>query len=96
MDALIALEDAQRHWASGHADIACVIATDHGKMSPTEEEILHSDNITLRAVVLDPKELSATGGQNQMPVVLVFREGRVAQKYLGARSADELVQLIAE
>jgi hypothetical protein len=93
-----ALSDLQRarEYFTRHAyDVGVLTATDPGSREDDVARLLRTYSIRLPRVPLAPRNLPLTEAHNQIPTTLLFREGRLIDRRLGAQSFDQLRAWIA-
>lgn len=93
--ALVDLQHARDYLARQHIDVRVLTATDPGSRSDDVQRLVARHQITLPHMPLDADQMLAAGAGNQMPTTLLFRDGRVVGRRLGAQSFDELIAWIA-
>jgi hypothetical protein len=88
--ALIDLQRASRDFAEAGADVTVMTATDSGSRPADVVRVRERYGITLPQIPLAPARLPLTAAQNQIPVSLLFRDGMLVDRRLGAQPYDEL------
>jgi hypothetical protein len=94
--ALTDLQRAREHFARQHDDVGVMMATDPGSRQPDIDRMLREQHVTLQRIPLAPGRLSLTEAENQIPTTLLFREGRLVDRRLGAQSFEQLRDWIAK
>jgi hypothetical protein len=89
-EALIDLQRASRELAKEGTDVTVLTATDYGSRSSDVRRIRTRYRITLREIPLAASRLPLTDAQNQIPVTLLFRDGVLLDRRLGAQPVDAL------
>ena len=95
----VALSDLQRareYFARNAYDVGVLTATDPGSREDDVARLLRRHAIRLPRIPLAPRNLPLTEAHNQIPTTLLFREGRLVDRRLGAQSYDQLREWIAE
>lgn len=93
-----ALSDLQRarEWFARQAqDVGVLTATDPGSREDDVARLLRRHAIQLPRIPLAPGKLVLTEAHNQIPTTLLFRDGRLVDRRLGAQSFDQLREWIA-
>jgi hypothetical protein len=87
-----ALIDLQRagHDFADRADVTVMTATDVGSRRADVVRIRARYGITLPEIPLAPERLPLTEAHNQVPVTLLFRDGMLVDRRLGAQPYDAL------
>jgi hypothetical protein len=90
-DALTDLQRAQQHFAASGMDVSVFTATDPGSSEGDVANMLRSHNISLSRIPLAPQRLRLTEMHNQNPTTLLFRDGKLVDRKMGAQGFDDLV-----
>jgi hypothetical protein len=88
--ALIDLQRASRDFAGAGADVTVMTATDFGSRPADVVRVRERYGITLPEIPLAPARLPLTSAHNQIPVTLLFRNGMLVDRRLGAQPYDTL------
>jgi hypothetical protein len=88
--ALMDLQRASRDFAREHAGVAVLTATDFGSRRADVVRMRSRYGITLPDIPLAPARLPLTEAQNQIPVTLLFRDGLLVDRRLGAQRYETL------
>lgn len=89
-----ALKDLQRagaHFDAAAADVGVYTALEIGSLRADVDRMRSANQITLPEIPLSPDRLARTEALNQIPTTLLFRDGKLVDRRLGAQSYDELV-----
>ena len=84
-----ALLDLQRA-AGGRQDVAVATALEIGGLRNDADRIRRENGIRLPEIPLAPSRFLSTEAVNQIPTSLLFRDGAMIDRHLGAQTADEL------
>jgi len=93
-DALRALQQVAQS-CQGKTDVQAAIAVDPNSRRTDAVKMLERYRIELPEISIEPDRLTVTGAQNQVPALLMFRDGRLVDRRLGAQSTDELRQWVS-
>lgn len=77
------------------ADIGVMTSVPQGSPRSVIDGILSAHNIRLPEITLRPDRLPLTGALNQIPTVLLFKDGVLAEQRLGPPTYDSLMQWLA-
>lgn len=88
--ALRDLVAADAYFRNHALDVRILTATDPGSLEPDISRILERHRIRVSRIPLNPARLPVTDGHNQMPATLLFRDGMLVDRRLGAQSFEEL------
>jgi hypothetical protein len=91
--ALAELARAKTLLDASRADARVLTALEISSQRSDADALLASGGITLPEIPLAPNRLTLTEAVNQIPTTLIFRDGVLVDRRLGAQSADQLVQL---
>ncbi|MGH7470788.1 MAG: hypothetical protein ACRENP_22810 [Longimicrobiales bacterium] len=94
-NALIDLQRANAYFKQQALDVGVLTATDPGSKQPDIDRMLADYKIALPRIPLAPGRLALTEAHNQIPTTLLFRDGRLIDRRLGAQSFEELRSWIA-
>jgi hypothetical protein len=94
-DALADLQRARDHFAREAIDIGVMTATDPGSQPEDVARMLARHGIDLPRVPLAPERLSLTEAHNQVPATLLFRDGKLIDRRLGAQTFEQLRDWVA-
>ncbi|HTR78782.1 MAG TPA: thioredoxin family protein [Gemmatimonadaceae bacterium] len=89
-DALMDLERAQRDFTRRGLDVAALMATDPGSHETDVDRMLARYAVHLPRVPLAPDRLWLTEENNQNPTTLLFRDGVLVDRRMGAQTAEQL------
>jgi hypothetical protein len=95
-DALVDLQRAKQHFAETSTDVGVLTATEPGSLEPDVQLLLERHGIRLPRIPLSPGRLTLTEATNQIPTTLLFRDGQLIDRRLGAQTFDELRAWVAE
>ena len=93
--ALADLQRAREHFARHGADVGVLTATDPGSREDDVARLLRRHAIRLPRIPLAPRNLLLTEAHNQNPTTLLFRDGVLIDRRLGAQSFDQLREWVA-
>ena len=93
--ALIDLQRASARFRSREPSVRVFIATEPGSRERDVERALTTHGIRLERIPLAAKRLTLTEAHNQNPTTLLFRDGGLVDRRLGAQTFEELLQWIA-
>ena len=88
--ALRDLQRAEQQWQAKGDDIGVMMATDPGSRQIEIDQMLRDNAITLTKIPLGAARLPLTEATNQVPVTIMFRDGVLVGRKLGAQTAAEL------
>jgi hypothetical protein len=94
-DALLDLQQAERALAVSGADVGVFTATDLGSRRADIDRLIARYRIGLPAIRLAPDRLTLTEAHNQVPSTLLFRDGQLVDRRLGAQTTEQLEEWIA-
>ncbi len=89
-DALLDLQRAREYFAQQSQDVAIATATDPGSREQDALRLLAAHRIDLPRIPLAPERLNFTEAQNQVPATLLFRDGQLIDRRLGAQTYEGL------
>ena len=89
-DALTDLQRARDWFAHQSQDVSVATATEPGSLEPDITRLLRTHHIELPRIPLAPERLNFTEAQNQIPTTLLFRDGQLIDRRLGAQTYDQL------
>lgn len=89
-DALVDLQRARRYFDAQSVEVGVMTATDPGSRRHDIEGLLRRYQINLPEIPLAGARLPLTEAHNQIPATLLFRDGVLIDRRLGAQSFDEL------
>jgi hypothetical protein len=93
--ALQDLQQARAYFQQQALDVDVLTATDPGSSQPDIERMLADYQIDMPQIPLAADRLALTEGHNQIPTTLLFRDGRLIDRRLGAQTFPELRSWIA-
>jgi hypothetical protein len=88
--ALEHLQEASREFRARRLDVGVMTALELSSRRADVDRLRQSGGITLPEIPLAPGRLVLTEALNQIPATLLFRDGLLVDRRLGAQSADEL------
>ncbi len=88
--ALIDLQRAGEYFKGHGEDATVTTALEIGSLRPDVERMRRANGITLPEIPLAPARLQSTEALNQIPTTLLFRDGVMVDRRLGAQSFDDL------
>jgi hypothetical protein len=89
-DALADLQRARGYFAARGTAVEVFTATDPGSLESDVARARERHRIDLPRIRLSANRLTLTGAQNQIPATLLFRDGRLIDRRLGAQTFDQL------
>jgi WD40 repeat protein len=89
-DALVDLQRARGYFDAQPIEVGVMTATDPGSRRHDIEGLLRRYQINLPEIPLAGARLPLTEAHNQIPTTLLFRDGVLVDRRLGAQSFDEL------
>lgn len=92
--ALSDLQRAREHFNRHARDVGVLTATDPGSREDDVARLLRTHSIQLPRIPLAPRKLLLTEAHNQIPATLLFRDGQLIDRRLGAQSFDQLLEWI--
>jgi hypothetical protein len=93
--ALVDLQRARARFNSRGPGVRVFIATEPGSRERDVERALATHRIRLERIPLAAKRLTLTEAHNQNPTTLLFRDGALVDRRLGAQTFEELVEWVA-
>jgi hypothetical protein len=90
-DALRSLERARGYFDERELDITVLHAIDPGSSPGDAEWFLARDGIGVPRIPLTPEQRSLSEAHNQNPTTLLFQDGALIDRRMGAQSFDALV-----
>jgi hypothetical protein len=93
--ALGQLQLAKDSLVRNHLSVSVMITTDPASRADDVREMLEADGITLQTIPLGIAHFSQTQGENQIPAFLLFRNGRLVDRRLGAQQVQSLIEWVA-
>jgi hypothetical protein len=88
--ALRELQLAHDDFAERKVGVGTMSATDPASRQEDISRLIAENGISLRRIPLSPERLALTAAQNQVPMYMLFRDGRLLGRRLGAQTHDEL------
>jgi hypothetical protein len=89
-EALTNLQTFQRQ----HKDIGVATAVELSSKRPDIERLKRVNAIALQEIPLAPDRLVLTEAMNQIPTTLLFRDGVMVDRRLGAQTAENLQEWV--
>src|ERR1043165_5538720 len=93
-DALLDLQQAELTLAKNGTDVGVFTATDPGSRRADIDQLIARYRIGLPALPLAPNRLTLTEAHNQVPSTLLFRDGQLVDRRLGAQTTEQLQEWI--
>jgi hypothetical protein len=94
--ALTELARARAHFAERGIDVGVMTTTDPGTRPADAVAMQARYGVKLPGIPLAPERLSLTEGQNQIPATLLFRDGVLVDRKLGAQTMAQLTDWIVQ
>jgi hypothetical protein len=95
-DALRDLQQADRTFRDGDQEIGVMTAVERSSRREDVDRLRRQGRITLTEIPLAPERLALTDALNQSPTTLLFRDGVLVDRRLGAQTAAELQVWVSE
>jgi WD40-like Beta Propeller Repeat len=92
--ALVDLQRAREHFDTRRPAVRVLMATEPGSREEDVAATLAKHAITLERIHLAPERLTLTEAHNQNPTALLFRDGVLIDRRLGAQTFEQLVQWV--
>ncbi len=93
--ALAEMEKTRDWLEANNVDVGVTTATAPGSVEADVQKLLTSHDVHLPRIPLDPSRAPLTEVTNQSPSTLLFRDGVLIDRRLGAQSFDELRQWVS-
>ena len=93
-DALTDLQRADRHFREAGSSVGVFTALETGSQRADVERMRQMHQIALPEIPLAPERLARTEALNQIPTTLLFRDGVVVDRRLGAQTYDDIVSWV--
>ena len=93
--ALADMQRAQDFFRQRKMDVSIMTATDPGSLESDVARLVSAHHVELPRIPLAPTRLSAADAGNQMPTTLLFRDGQLVDRKLGAQSFDQLAAWVS-
>ena len=90
LEAFTNLQEARAAIASNGLQVEMLAAADPGSRETDITDQLDDYHVTIRRIPLSQKHLAMTEARNQMPTTLLFRDGVLVDRRLGAQSVAQL------
>jgi len=84
------LDRARDYFATNGADVSIAAAADPGSAESEITRQWSAFQVNVPRVALSPSGLALTEARNQMPTTLLFRDGVLVDKKLGAQTFEQL------
>jgi hypothetical protein len=94
--ALIDLQRGREHFENPRRGVRVLMATEPGSREEDVAATLAKHAITIQRIPLSPERLTLTEAHNQNPTVLLFRDGALIDRRLGAQTLPQLLQWVDE
>jgi hypothetical protein len=92
--ALVDLQRAREHFETRGLGVSVLMATEPGSREEDVAATLTKHAITLQRIHLAPERLTLTEAHNQNPTALLFRDGALVDRRLGAQTFEQLVEWV--
>jgi hypothetical protein len=89
-DALADLDRARDYFRRASLDVGVMHAVEPGSRPEDAARLLERYGIDMPAIPLAPERFFLTEGHNQNPTVLLFQDGRLIDRRMGAQTFEEL------
>ena len=96
LEAFSSLQAAREEFSSHGVPIEIMAAADPGSRESDVAGQLEDFRVTVPRIPLSPRGLALTEARNQMPTTLLFRDGELIDRRLGAQSFESLRDWISE
>ena len=93
-DALIDLQRARVEFGRKRLDVDVMTATEPGSLEPDIARLVGNHGITLPRIPFGAPRLGLTEAKNQIPTTLLFRDGVLVDRKLGAQTAAQLEEWV--
>jgi hypothetical protein len=93
-EALLAAAAIETYSRKKGWDVGSYIALEPSSRASDAERLLTESNIRLPNVVLDPHAMARSEAVNQIPFMMLFRDGTLVDRQLGAQSSSRLISWI--
>ena len=90
LEAFTNLQEARDHFAARGMQVDAVAAADPGSRESDIASQLEDFRVTIPRIPLTQRHLAMTEARNQMPTVMLFRDGALIDRKLGAQSFETL------
>jgi hypothetical protein len=94
-DALTSLQSARAEFERDSLDVGVMTAMDPGSEPDDIQRLVERYHIDLPRIPLARARFSLTEGDNQIPATLIFRDGQLLDRRLGAQSTTQLRSWVA-
>ncbi len=88
--ALADMQAARELFQRQKIDVSIMTATDPGSLPADVQRLVRAHHVELPLIPLAPERLHTADASNQMPTTLLFRDGRLIDRKLGAQSIEQL------
>lgn len=95
-DALIAFDQARDYFARVGLAIGLFMATEPVSLESDIRRMLDQNTVKLQRIPLAPERLWLTEAHSQIPATLLFRDGELLDRRLGAQSFEELLAWVRQ
>jgi hypothetical protein len=92
--ALVDFQRARDTFESRELGIRVFMATEPGSREEDVARMLSTHRVRLARIPLAPKRLILTEAHNQNPTTLLFRDGELIDRRLGAQTVEELIEWV--
>jgi hypothetical protein len=89
-DALNDLDRTRDYFSAQSADVGVMHATDPGSFPGDAERLLSREGIRTPRIPLAPERVTLTEAHNQNPTTLLFRDGVLVDRKMGAQTFEQL------
>ena len=93
-DALIDLQDARAEFDRRGMDVAVMTATESGSVEADIAQMLRNHRIEVPRIPLGVSRVQLTEAKNQIPTTLLFRDGVLVDRRLGAQTSAQLEEWV--
>ena len=93
-DALVDLQRANAEFERRGMDVDVMMATESGSLESDIARMLRDHGIELVRIPLDVSRIQLTEAKNQIPTTLLFRDGALVDRRLGAQTAAQLEEWV--
>jgi len=94
--ALLDLQRARKSLRQQSIDVGIMMATEPGSLEPDIARLLDTHGVGLPRIPLGAARLALTEAHNQIPTTLLFRNGELIDRRLGAQTTAQLEQWVSE
>jgi len=95
-DALKALQSASEYFARTNAEVGVLMATDPGSSAQDVQRMVSQAQVHVPLLAIGGGQLPLSEADNQVPVTLLFENGRLVDRHLGAQTFESLRDWVYE